>query len=134
MKQNQNLQEKRVLFPLCLELAKKKPTQEIIVQTVCDFFKKPLEELQSKSRKIGIVTPRQICMYLTDKLTDLEQKENAGYFGGRDRTTAIHSIQKVRDLMDTDADYVNDLIQIVQRISAYFYMVASSSQQEETHN
>lgn len=39
-------------------------------------------------------------------------KEMGDYFGGRDHTTAIHSIQAVKDLMSTDERFKVKVIEI----------------------
>jgi chromosomal replication initiator protein len=78
-----------------------------------DFYKKrvseyygiPISKIDSKTRKRVIVIARQIGIYLARKYSKCSLKTIAEAFGGRDHTTAIHSIKTVRDLMDTDEDY-----------------------------
>ena len=55
-----------------------------------------------KTRKREIVQARQITMYLAKAFTKNSLKTIGEHFGGRDHTTVIHSCQTVKDLMDTD--------------------------------
>jgi chromosomal replication initiator protein len=94
-------------YPCELPMKKKMiflPPQAIILRT-CIFYDKPLERLESKSRKRIYVIPRQIAMYFLKMFTSLSLEEIGNMFGERDHSTAIHSINTVKDLIDTDEDY-----------------------------
>jgi chromosomal replication initiator protein len=78
--------------------------QAIILRT-CIFYETTVEILESKSRKRIYVIPRQIAMYFLKMFTSLSLKSIGSKFGERDHSTAIHSINTVKDLMDTDEDY-----------------------------
>jgi chromosomal replication initiator protein len=57
-------------------------------------------------------------MYLCRDLTDLSLPKIGGQFGGRDHTTVMHSIEKVKSLMQTNRDVfdrVNKLSQQLRR-------------------
>jgi chromosomal replication initiator protein len=111
-----------------LELAKKvlrnfikSSSKEITIDTiqklVCEYFEVPYDKLLQKTRKREIVQARQISMYLAKAFTKNSLKTIGEHFGGRDHTTVIHSCQTVKDLMDTDGifrDNVNELQQKVQ--------------------
>ena len=76
-----------------------------IQRMVCDHFNIEFDKLQSKSRLGDVVNARQIAMYLTKKFTKNSLKSIGSYYGKRDHTTVIHSIQKVDDFLNTDEDY-----------------------------
>lgn len=48
-----------------------------------------------RARKISF--PRQIAMYLSRELTKQSLPQIGGRFGGRDHSTVLHAIVKVRD-------------------------------------
>ncbi|MFQ5654926.1 MAG: chromosomal replication initiator protein DnaA [Planctomycetota bacterium] len=56
-------------------------------------------DLYSKSRQRSIVIPRQICMYLARRHTNLSLGEIGLHFGGRDHSTVHHSVEKIRSLL-----------------------------------
>ncbi|MEM7164014.1 MAG: chromosomal replication initiator protein DnaA [Planctomycetota bacterium] len=56
-------------------------------------------DLHSRKRTRSIVVPRQICMYIARVHTDLSLGEIGMYFGGRDHSTVLHSIDRIREQM-----------------------------------
>jgi chromosomal replication initiator protein len=110
-----------------LELAKKvlrnfvkSSSKEITIDTiqkmVCDFFEVPYEKLLQKTRKREIVQARQITMYLAKAFTKNSLKSIGEHFGGRDHTTVIHSCQTVKDLMDTDSGFRENVLELQQKV------------------
>ncbi len=83
---------------------------------VCDHFNIEFDKLQSKSRLGDVVNARQIAMYLTKKFTKNSLKSIGSYYGKRDHTTVIHSIQKVDDFLNTDEDYKATFLEIQHKI------------------
>ena len=78
-----------------------KITPDKIMDKVSTFYNVTKEELLGKSRVISLVLPRQVAMYLCKKLTDM----NAGMIGktfGKDRTTVLHSVEKIEKDLTTD--------------------------------
>jgi hypothetical protein len=69
---------------------------------VAEHFNISAESMSLRTKKREIVLPRQISVYLFKKFTMMSLKMIGESFGGRDHTTAIHSIQTVIDLMETD--------------------------------
>ena len=69
-------------------------------------------QLKAKTRLRHIVEARQIAIFLIKKHTNMSLAEIGRLFGGRDHTTAIHSIQVVNDLCDSDEQYKQRLLQI----------------------
>jgi chromosomal replication initiator protein len=110
-----------------LELAKKvlrnfirTSSKEITIDTiqkmVCDFFAVPYDKLLQKTRKREIVQARQITMYLAKAFTKNSLKTIGEHFGGRDHTTVIHSCQTVKDLMDTDSLFRENVAELTQKV------------------
>lgn len=110
-----------------LELAKKvlrnfikTSTKEITIENiqkmVCEYFGVPPEKLQQKTRKREIVQARQITMFLAKSFTKNSLKTIGEHFGGRDHTTVIHSCQTVKDLMDTDTLFKENVAELTQKV------------------
>ncbi|MCI0650712.1 MAG: chromosomal replication initiator protein DnaA [Planctomycetes bacterium] len=74
-----------------------------IQQAILEQFSIRPSDLHSKCRSRSVVVPRQICMYLSRLHTDLSLGEIGLYFGGRDHSTVLHSIEKIRKLLETDS-------------------------------
>src|SRR5688572_11279019 len=110
-----------------LDLAKKvlrnfvkSSSKEITIVTiqkmVCDYFDVHYDKLLQKTRKREIVQARQISMYLAKAFTKNSLKTIGEHFGGRDHTTVIHSCQTVKDLMDTDGVFRENVLELQQKV------------------
>jgi len=87
-------------------------TMSELIKVVAQEFKLSPFDLKSKSRKKEIVLARQIAMYLARNIIGLSLSTIGSYFGGKDHTTVLHSIQKVEDLMkDPKIEYIVNEIQ-----------------------
>jgi chromosomal replication initiator protein len=94
----------------------KEITIDAIQKMVCEFFAVPYERLLQKTRKREIVQARQITMYLAKAFTKNSLKTIGEHFGGRDHTTVIHSCQTVKDLMDTDTVFRENVMELTQKV------------------
>jgi len=91
-------------------------TIENIQKMVCEYFHIQYDRLLAKTRKREVVQARQITMYFAKKFTKNSLKHIGEHFGGFDHTTVIHSCQTVENLMDTDAEYKEHLLEIQQKV------------------
>lgn len=88
-----------------------------VAEKVCDYYQIPYGQLMSKYRGEEVALARQMSMYLTKEKTELNSEEIAKIFK-RDRTTVLHSIQKIRgqlsnkfdDTIKTDVFNLNVLV------------------------
>ena len=94
----------------------KEITIDAIQKMVCEYFDVPYERLLHKTRKREIVQARQITMYLAKAFTKNSLKTIGEHFGGRDHTTVIHSCQTVKDLMDTDTIFRENVMELTQKV------------------
>lgn len=99
-----------------VKTAAKEVTIENIQKMVCDYFHLPYDKLLAKTRKREVVQARQITMYLAKKFTKSSLKNIGEHFGGFDHTTVIHSCQTVENLMDTDTEYREHLLELQQKV------------------
>lgn len=99
-----------------IKTSSKEITIDNIQKMVCEYYDVPYEKLQQKTRKREIVQARQITMYLAKAFTKNSLKTIGEHFGGRDHTTVIHSCQTVKDLMDTDSVFKENVIELTQKV------------------
>jgi chromosomal replication initiator protein len=76
---------------------------ESIASGVAKFFDVKMSDMKGPRRTKQIVMPRQIAMYLARKHTGLSLPEIGRRFGGRDHTTVIHAVKKVKARMQEDS-------------------------------
>lgn len=99
-----------------VKTSSKEITIETIQKMVCEYFDVSYDILLQKTRKREIVQARQITMYLAKAFTKNSLKTIGEHFGGRDHTTVIHSCQTVKDLMDTDSLFRENVIELTQKV------------------
>jgi len=119
---------KLVKAPLTLEEAEKhlqdilgdrqpRPiTPQVILEHTATMFGFSIEEIKGKSRQRPLVTARQVAMYVFRELTDLSYPAIAREFGGRDHTTVIHAVEKIKALMGERRQIYNQVTELVQQI------------------
>lgn len=89
---------------------------EEIQRIVAEHFKIKVTDLKSSSRAKPIVVPRQITMYLIKKFLDKSLVDIGNAFGGKDHTTVMNAIERVKDLQSKDQDFMNNLEDLEGRI------------------
>jgi len=85
----------------------------LILEETAKMFGWTVEDLCGKSRRRPLVTARQISMYVMRELTDFSYPRIAEAFGGRDHTTVMYAVDKIRTQMaerHTTFEQVNELI------------------------
>jgi chromosomal replication initiator protein len=79
-------------------------TIETIQKIVSDHFKMKLSDLKSKKRQRAISVPRQIAMFLCREKTSASFPEIGSKFGGKDHTTVMHAVSKIKTELENDLD------------------------------
>jgi chromosomal replication initiator protein len=88
-------------------------TPQLILDETAKMFGWTVDDLCGKSRRRPLVTARQISMYVFRELTDSSYPKIAEEFGGRDHTTVMHAVEKIKAQMaerHTIFEQVNELI------------------------
>ena len=67
-----------------------------IQKIVCDFYNITETDIKGKGRASKFVFPRQMAMFLARELTGESYPTIGKEFGGRDHTTVMHSIDKLK--------------------------------------
>ncbi|MEA1886884.1 MAG: chromosomal replication initiator protein DnaA [Bacteroidota bacterium] len=91
-------------------------TIDFIQKIVCDYYRIPLELMQSKTRKREIVQARQVSMYFSKNLTKSSLASIGSQIGGKDHATVLHACKTVNNLIDTDKHFRNQITEIEKKI------------------
>jgi chromosomal replication initiator protein len=104
---------RRVLADLLPATKPREITPQLILDETAKMFGWTVEDLCDKSRRRPLVTARQIGMYVMRELTDFSYPRIAEAFGGRDHTTVMYAVDKIKQQMTERHaifDQVNELI------------------------
>jgi chromosomal replication initiator protein len=103
----------QVLADLLSPAQPREITAELILDETAKMFGWTVEDLCGKSRRRPLVTARQIGMYVMRELTGFSYPQIAKEFGGRDHTTVMYAVEKIKQQMNerhTTFDQVTELI------------------------
>lgn len=76
-----------------------------IIDAVCKYYGVSFEQLTEHTRRREIRQPRQMCIYLLRKHTQMTLKAIGEYLGGYDHTTCIFAITAVQNDIDTNEEF-----------------------------
>ena len=82
---------------------------EEIQRKVCEHYNIRLTDMTGSKRLRIYARPRQIAMYLCKKLTNRSFPEIGRRFGGKDHTTVMYAVNKVEELISSDATIAEDI-------------------------
>jgi len=106
-----------VLKELISPDAKREITPELIINTVAEHYKISVEDICSTKKSQDISYPRQIAMYLCRTLTDVSLKSIGTYLGGKDHTTIMHGVDKIKNDMVNNKSLENTIDILTKKIS-----------------
>ncbi len=89
-----------------------KVTVEQVLQTVCEYYQVPMEELVGNSRKRTVAFPRQVAMYLTRTETAASLPLIGTHLGDRDHSTVLYGYEKVASALETDPNIRRSIMEI----------------------
>jgi len=80
----------------------KKHSLDTISKACASHYKVHVADLKSKTRSKEITMARHVAMYLSHKIIGATLQEIGAFYGGRDHTSIIHAIRKVKELISTN--------------------------------
>ena len=118
------LTKERITLPMAAEVLEdllpqsesRALTPELILDVIASSYGLTQAELLGPSRKQPLARSRQIAMYLCRELTDLSLPKIGSFFGGRDHTTVIHAVEKVKSLMKSDKQVFDEVTALSQKL------------------
>lgn len=87
-----------------------------IIERVATYFDLQAADICGIKRDKEIVVPRQITMYLMREELALSFPKIAAAVGGRDHTTAMHSVSKIEKQVELDDNLRGDIAAIRERL------------------
>ena len=91
-------------------------TVERVINEVASIYGLTAEEIRSKKRNANISTARQISIYVVHKITGLSYIEIGKQFGGRDHSTVVYAVNKVKDTIKENKEYRNTVDDLIKNI------------------
>ncbi|MHC5210996.1 MAG: chromosomal replication initiator protein DnaA [Planctomycetota bacterium] len=76
-----------------------------VLEVVTKHFGVRISDLQGRRRTQSIALPRQVSMFLARRLTSLSLEEIGGCFGGRDHSTVLYAIDRMRTRIEADRSF-----------------------------
>lgn len=89
-----------------------------VLQKTADYYELSYADIIGTKRSKEIVTPRQIAMYIMRQELDMSFPRIAKSLGGKDHTTIIHGVKKIKALVQVDSILSADIQSIKQNIGS----------------
>lgn len=87
-----------------------------VIQLVGDHYNISVEDLKSKKRTNKIAIPRQIAMYICRVYLNENLVKIGLEFGGKNHTTVMHAVDKIKKEIINKEDLNNEIQKIVDKI------------------
>ena len=94
----------------------KEITPSLIINVVAEHFGVSIDDIVSKKRNKEIALPRQVYMYLCRELTDVSLDSIGSNVGGRDHTTVMHGVDKIKEDINNNEELRNKITIIRKKI------------------
>jgi len=85
---------------------------DYIQKVVCDYFKVPVNEMFTQTRKREIVQVRQISMYFVKRHTTLSLAQVGTNCGNKDHATVLHALRTIENMKATSKEFKEKLDEI----------------------
>ena len=89
---------------------------DMVQQLVADTYNITVEDLKSKKRNASISVPRQIAMYICRVACEESFPKIGMEFGGKDHTTVMHSVDKIKKEIKKDSNLDLIIKKIISQI------------------
>lgn len=97
------------------QIEKRKPPRPItIISMVAKNFDYRNKDLTGKSRKADLVKARHIAMFLLREELGTQLVKVGELFGGRDHTTVMHAVEKIKQEVDINQEIRSSVMKIKQ--------------------
>ena len=110
----------RAVQDMCKDKADFLPSPDVIIEEVCKFYNIDNDALRGQGRTKDTALARQMAMYLIRRMTSLSLKEIGKEFDGRDHTTVMHSIERIENLMKSNAEVAEIIKDLNTNINARY--------------
>lgn len=87
-----------------------------VIEEVARSFSIEVKEITSKRQYAAATNSRQVAMYIISEMTGLPAKKIGESFNGRDHSTVLYSISKVREEMKRNSSLKNTVEDIIKNV------------------
>jgi len=87
-----------------------------IQHVVADHYNITVDDMKSKKRSANIALPRQVAMYICRVLIEESFPRIGIEFGGKDHTTVIHSVEKIKKEINKNPDLESEINKLMGKI------------------
>lgn len=95
-----------------IEKPKKNISVKDVVKIISEFYNIDESSIYEKTRKMEIVKPRQVIMFILREDLGISYPSIGEKLGGRDHTTVIHSCEKIKNEMKENSSLFREVEQI----------------------
>lgn len=88
----------------------------MVIKAVQQYFNLSDNVIISSKRDRKYTYPRQIAMYICRELTDMSYPQIGSEFGGRDHSTVMHSINKIKAEIESNLGALNTINELIDKI------------------
>ncbi len=89
-----------------------------VIRVVCDMYSIKPTQLKGTRRDASLVKARHISMYILKEDLKVTLVDIGNLLGGRDHTTIMHGVSKIRTLLEEDSILRGELKQIKEQLEA----------------
>jgi chromosomal replication initiator protein len=90
-----------------------------IQKVIAEHYDLNINDLKGKKKTKNIVFARQLAMYIAREITEYSTTELGQSFGGRDHTTVMHSVDKIKGQLLTDSKMESTIESLKRLIKEY---------------
>jgi chromosomal replication initiator protein len=115
-KQEPNLEFVKNFLGVKTRTEPKSVSSKKLISTVCQHYKIKTADVLGSCRKANLVLPRQIAMYLLREEMGLPLMTVGDILGGRDHTTIMHGVEKMKQKFSSDSNLRHEIMLIKERL------------------
>lgn len=87
-----------------------------VISGINHYFNLRMVDITGPRRKKGLVFPRQLAMYLLYEECKIPYERIGELLGGRDHTTIMHGVEKIKEAVSRDREIQRTLVEIRQEL------------------
>jgi chromosomal replication initiator protein len=117
-KQELNLALARQVLRDVLNIETRVVSIDRIQNETASHYNIKINDLRGRTRTANVVMARQVAMYIARELTHASLTEIGEAFGGKNHSTVIHAIERIREEMEKNGTFISQVENLVARIKA----------------
>jgi len=92
---------------------------ESIKKATANYYGIEIDDISAKIRTKEIALARQVAMFLARKITNSSFPKIGEEFGGRDHTTVLHAVEKIKTVQKSNKEVQEAIRNITQKVKSY---------------